>query len=180
MTERYAAFVRNVMIGREGLHRTVLLEMFIEAGAEDPRSYISTGNVTFSASAGDLDGLVRAVEAKLAAVIGRGEEVFVRPIEYLRELEAADPFSEAPFSDAVERTVSFTRKPVDRAALHLPVRSRRGDVAVFKSTDREVFAVSRLVDGRTSGTGGLVAKLVGERLTTRSWTTVQRVTKHPQ
>ena len=46
---RQAAFVRNVMIGREGLHRQVLLDVVERAGGRAPRSYISTGNVTFDA-----------------------------------------------------------------------------------------------------------------------------------
>lgn len=176
---RHAAFVRNVMIGREGLHRTVLLDVFGDAGADDPRSYISTGNVTFTAQDTEVDVITGRIEAGIAGVIGRREDVFVRSIARLRALERMDPFAAAPFSDAVERTVSFTNVTLDPDDLELPIESRRGDLAIFLATPSEVFSAARLVDGRTTGAGGLVEKVVGSRVTSRAWSTVLRILADP-
>ena len=179
MAGRYAAFVRNVMIGREGLHRLVLLELFEQAGATAARSYISTGNVTFTAAQAQVPAIIARAEEAIAGVIGRHEEVFVRSIDALKALVASDPFAHSPFPDAVDRVVSFTKRPIDGARLDLPHLSRRGDVAIFEAREREVFVVSRLVDGRTSSGGGWVEKLVNQRVTTRSWNTVTRITSSP-
>ena len=43
---RQAAFIRNVMVGREGLTRAVLVDLAQRAGGARPRSYLSTGNLT--------------------------------------------------------------------------------------------------------------------------------------
>ena len=67
----YVAFVRAVMIGREGVHRSVLLAMFERAGATGTRSYISTGNVSFVVEPDRLDQLVTAVEADLERLLQR-------------------------------------------------------------------------------------------------------------
>ncbi|NNF87929.1 MAG: DUF1697 domain-containing protein [Acidimicrobiia bacterium] len=174
---RYVGFVRNVMIGREGLHRPVLVEIFRAAGAAEPRSYISTGNISFSAQDKDVSDMTGTVEDRIAEVIGRHEPVFVRSVDYLRDLVASDPFATSPVSDPVDRTVSFTRDPL--GDIELPVWSRRADVALFRATEREVFAVGRLVDGRTSGGGGLVEKTIGQPVTTRSWNTVLRIVADP-
>lgn len=179
MRERQAAFVRNVMIGREGLHRGILFELFAKAGAETPRSYISTGNVSFTAPSADLAAITCHVEKGLAQVIGRREEVFVRSIDYLQGLVASDPFADSPFRNPVERNVSFALAPIDPAALDLPVQSSRGDVSLFAATPAEVFCVARLVDGRTSGSGGLVESTLAQRVTTRSWSTILRITDSP-
>ena len=55
---RYAGFVRAVMLGRDGLHRPVLLDCFRSAGADRPRSYLTTGNVTFTADERSVDRIL--------------------------------------------------------------------------------------------------------------------------
>ena len=57
------------MIGREGLHREVLLDLFDTAGAGTPRSYISTGNVSFSSPATALADIAASVEEGIEASI---------------------------------------------------------------------------------------------------------------
>jgi uncharacterized protein (DUF1697 family) len=172
---RYVGFVRNVMIGREGLHRSVLVEIFHTAGATDARSYISTGNVSFSARPRTLAAIISGVEERIAEVIGRPEPVFVRSVDYLSKLVASEPFSSPPFPDPVERTVSFAHTPIEPGAVDLPIWSRRGDVALFGVTAGEVFAVGRLIDRTVNGGGGLVERTIGQAVTTRSWNTVLRV-----
>jgi len=52
---RYVALIRNVMIGRAGLDRDALLQIFAGAGAMDPRSHLATGNVSFDWDGDDTD-----------------------------------------------------------------------------------------------------------------------------
>jgi uncharacterized protein (DUF1697 family) len=163
------------MIGREGLHRSVLVEIFHTAGATDARSYISTGNVSFSGRPLELAAITSRVEERIAEVIGRLEPVFVRSVDYLNKLVASEPFSSSPFPDPVERTVSFTQTPIESGDIGFPVWSHRTDVALFHATAGEVFAVGHLVDGTVGGGGGLVERTIGQAVTTRSWHTVLRV-----
>ncbi len=116
----YVAFVRAVMIGREGLHRPVLLDMFERAGAADPVSYISTGNVSFTVTPERLDDVVVAVEADLARLLGRPTPVFVRLFDDLAALVDSDPFAAAPFDDVDARLVTFFRTAVP-ASMALPM-----------------------------------------------------------
>src|SRR5687768_1554076 len=44
---RYVGLVRNVMLGREGLHRYVLLRLVDAAGGRSAASHLTTGNLTF-------------------------------------------------------------------------------------------------------------------------------------
>ena len=44
---RWLGLIRNVMVGREGLDRSVLLDLAERAGCVDLRSFLTTGNVTF-------------------------------------------------------------------------------------------------------------------------------------
>jgi uncharacterized protein (DUF1697 family) len=170
----WVAFVRAVMIGREGLDRTVLLDMFGRAGASDAVSYISTGNVSFRCSDDALGDVVEHVERELHELLARPTPVFVRTEEELRSLVGANPFAEEPDWDIVAREVSlFAGRVPDH--LVVPIRSPRGDWEVFAATDREVFSVQRLVDGRTQSPGGRVERLAREPITTRAVGTIERI-----
>ena len=171
----FVAFVRAVMIGREGLHRQVLLDLVAAAGAHNPVSYISTGNVSFDLPDDvDLDTLVDELEHGITGVVGRRTEVFVRRLDELVDLCDRQPFETTPFPEFQDALVIMFRDRVpDR--LQLPIESPRGDWVVFDAGPRDVFAVNRDVDGRRQSPGGVVERLAGERMTSRAWSTIDRI-----
>ena len=175
MFMRFVGLVRNVMIGREGLHRAVLLERVERCGGRDAVSYITTGNVAFDLEPATLARFRDQLEEEIARVIGRHEPVFVRSLAHLEEMVEAQWFADAG-DEVVDCAVSFAREPVT-LSVDLPWRSRRGDVEVFAVDGREVFAVGRMVDGRTTGPGGYAERLAGQRVTTRGWSTIERVVR---
>jgi uncharacterized protein (DUF1697 family) len=87
---RQVAFIRAVMLGRQGLSRELVLQAFVESGAGDPRSCLATGNVSFDADA--LSDLTSLVERAITKTLGRHEPIFVRSVLRLAELAARDPF----------------------------------------------------------------------------------------
>ncbi len=173
----FVAFVRAVMIGRDGLDRRVLLDMFRAAGAEDAASHISTGNVSFVARPVLLGEIVERVERDLESLLGRPTELFVRSLTALIDMLAEDPFARSPFDDPQDRIVTLFRDRVP-ARLELPIVADRGDYAVFAAGAREVFSVTRDVDGRRRAPGGMIERLAGQRVTSRSWSTIERIVAH--
>lgn len=176
---RYAAFVRAVMVGRDGLDRTTLLDCFEQAGARRTRSYISTGNVTFDAPPRAVPRITRRVEAAVEGVVGRRSEVYVRSIPHLEDLLAAEPYDRSAVPDTVEREVSFLYEPIDVSGLDLPIVSSDGRLTIVHATPDEVVCAGREVDGRRRGAGGFVERILGGRVTTRAWATVLRITQDP-
>ena len=177
--QRYAAFVRAVMVGRDGLDRATLLRCFEGAGATSPRSYISTGNVTFSAAPRDFAHVTAGAEDAIEAVVDRRTEVYVRSIDHLADLVASDPFAASPVTDSDQHEVSFTYEPIEPELLELPITSPGGHLTIFHATPTEVFCDGREIDGRLMGAGGFIEKLLGQRITTRAWSTVRRVVADP-
>ena len=175
--ERHAGFVRAVMVGRDGLDRSVLLECFRAAGADRPRSYLATGNVTFSVEAKAVDAVRQSVEHNIEDVVGRRTEVAIRSIAHLQRLIDRDPFAEYP--DAVEHEVSFLTAHFEPSSIDLPYESSGGYVTLIDATPSEVFAVGREVEGRRKGAGGIIERLLGQRVTTRVWRTLVRVATDP-
>lgn len=162
------------MIGREGVHRPVLLEMFERAGATEAQSYISTGNVSFVVEPGRLDQLVGAVEADLERLLDRPTPVVVRSLDRLRELVERDPFDAAPHPDPCARLVTMARHELPDG-FELPIVSPTGDYHVFAVEAADVFSITVDTGGPIRDPGGLIERAVGRPVTTRAWGTITRI-----
>ena len=79
---RYVAFIRNVMVGRRGLTREVLLDTFAQCGASDARSFLATGNVAFTSGRAPAE-LGPELARALASVADVEEPVFIRSLSTL-------------------------------------------------------------------------------------------------
>lgn len=168
---RWVAFVRNVMVGREGLDRERLLDVARRAGGEDVRSHITTGNLTFTAV--DAPGtLARQLEDGVSAIIGRWEMVAVRPLDWLRELVATKPF-EGVDAGAWATEVALLRHdapPLELAALGATERT-----VVVRVLDREVLAARPQDGGHRPHPNTLAERASGRPATSRAWSTLERV-----
>jgi uncharacterized protein (DUF1697 family) len=173
--ETFVAFVRAVMIGRDGLHRDVLLDIFERAGGSDAMSHISTGNVSFRVPPARVDDVVADVEMALEGLLDRPTPVFVRPLDELVALLDADPFADEPFADVYARLVTFFRDTVPDT-LSLPLNAPNDDWSVFGAGPREVFSVTRAwPDRQPTDPGGVIQRVAGELVTTRALGTVERI-----
>jgi uncharacterized protein (DUF1697 family) len=172
----YVAFIRNVMIGRKGLTRDVLLGAFTRCGATMAVSVLTTGNIVFTLTHPDIADFVNAVASVLREETGMEEPLFVRSLTELLEMQASDPFAAAPMDDIYERTVTLLPGPLP-ALPPTPITSARGDVEIFAIWPGEAYAVTHLIDGRTGNPGALIEKLVPVKVTTRNWRTIERILK---
>jgi uncharacterized protein (DUF1697 family) len=174
--QRFAGFVRNVMVGRNGLSAEVLRELVAEAGGHDPRSHLATGNLTFSASPELLELIRAGIEKSLESVLGRREEVFIRSVASLASAVRSDPFAEMMADDVYERCVTFvpTEPPV---SLSLPMQAPRGDVVLFDCRAGGVLSITRLIGGRPGQPGRFLESTLGLRVTTRNWNTIERIVR---
>jgi uncharacterized protein (DUF1697 family) len=161
------------MIGREGLHRAVLLDLADDAGARNAVSVVSTGNLAFDAEPAELAAVVERLETGIRRVIGRAEPVIVREVAQIRDLVEADPFAGFP-ADEWERVVAFlplTAPPLD-ADLFTAVQN----TTVVAVGPHELLAASRY-GVRRPGPLRVVEEATGQRGTSRSWTTIERLAK---
>lgn len=173
---RWVGLVRNVMLGREGLSRDVLLDAVRSAGGVGPRSYLTTGNVTFDAPDDELGGVAERFEDAVGAVLGRAEMVAVRSVGWLLDLVAVDRFAGYPGS-AWATEVAFLRHdapPVTGSGLGDPRRTVLVDVL-----DREVLTARPASGGARPHVNRLVEQATGRPATTRGWGTLQRIAAAP-
>ena len=122
---RYAAFLRNVNLGRpKSPTRSQLEAAFLDAGAASAVSFQVNGTLVFTLAPGARPRAVasRACEA-LAVRCDMREPVFVRSVDELRVLVDADPFAGQVAEGLDSLCISFLGAP--RKALAVCCRSRR-------------------------------------------------------
>jgi uncharacterized protein (DUF1697 family) len=166
---RRVAFIRAVMIGRDGLHREVLLDLFREAGAIEPRNHLTTGNVSFAARGEEVPRIVEHVERGIEAVTGRPKPLYVRALDHLERLTRRGPPADRPHGDG--RTLELIMLPVDAPEVELPLASRTGRTTVFATTGSELWAAT-VPD---EAPGGFVERALGVPVTVRAWSTIQKI-----
>lgn len=164
------------MIGRGGLTRAALLDGLAEAGGEAPRSYISTGNLTFGCPPARLGEVAAALEEVIEQMIGRHEPVFTWSVAELAGLAGHADFDDP--RPVHERCVTFL-SPGTRWVEELPFTTARDDLTLTAATDGAVFSVTREVGGRPGNPGRLIERELGTRVTTRNWNTVERILSSP-
>lgn len=162
------------MVGREGLHRQVILDIFDRAGAGNPLSHLATGNVSFDLDPGRTEEFAEEVDAALTAVVGRKIEIFVRTLDELRAVDAEAIYASAPF-EARDRLVTYFHETPDFDSTEVPGLIQKGRTAVLLIDGPNVYAVARELDGQVGAPGGLFEKLSGQRVTTRAWSTVEKI-----
>jgi uncharacterized protein (DUF1697 family) len=173
---RWVGFVRNVMLGRDGLHRARLLESVADAGGSRVRSYLTTGNVTFDADPGDVDALSRRWEVELSRVVSRPTMVAIREHQWLRDFVTNDFFSGFE-DDEWEFEVAFLRHsaaPVDPYAV--PESRRTSLVAIC---ERELATVRPRTGPARPHVNTLLERASGQPATARGWTTLCRIAADP-
>jgi uncharacterized protein (DUF1697 family) len=163
------------MIGRAGLHRDVLLSIFANAGAIDPRSHLATGNVSFDWAGGSMATFIDATQVGIARTMGRFEPVFVRSVTRLHATVNSMPFRTPPISDVGHRCVTFTE--ASASTTDLPIVSTREDAYIFAIDGTDLMSVTRLVDGRGGNVNRMIEKALACAATTRNWNTVERIVK---
>jgi uncharacterized protein (DUF1697 family) len=152
------------------LRMSDLRESLEQAGFEDVRTLLSSGNAVFTSSARSGSTVARAVEAALARHPGHAFPAIVRRVEHLAELLRSDPFASFRLPAKAKRIVTFLREPHPRA-LRLPIE--KDDARILAMNGCEVF--SAYVPGpRGPVFMALIEKTFGSNVTTRTWDTVTR------
>jgi uncharacterized protein (DUF1697 family) len=174
---KYAAFFRNMNLGRQNCPSKAQLEnAFVRAGAERAASFLTNGTVVFDVpSGGRARKILVAAHRNLQIECGLKEPAYVRTVKYLAELVALEPFASVERASVYEFCVTFLPPEEEVTPLALPMKSKRQDVELVRSTGTEVFSLSRKVGNTPGSPNAYLEKHLGSAVTTRAWNTVVRL-----
>jgi uncharacterized protein (DUF1697 family) len=176
MVARYAAFLRNVNLGRPlSPSRLQLESAFLAAGADTAQSFQVNGTLVFTLAHGTRPrALAARACAALAAGCGMREPVFVRSVDELQALVTSDPFAGQVAEGRDACCISFLGAPRTPLPV-LPLVTARGDLELLRAEDTHVLSVSRWVGASAGSPNAWLERHLGEPATTRNWRTVLRL-----
>lgn len=168
---RYAALLRGV--SPMNAKMSELRKAFELEGFTNVVTVISSGNVVFDAERAPVRTLERRAEAAMKGHIGRTFLTIVRPVNGLRQLIAAEPFTSFKVPRNAKRVVTFLRARPS-TTIRFPVESRGG--ALLTLQGGMIFGYYLPGPGDTTFMPFL-EKRFGKEITTRTWDTVVRVAR---
>lgn len=161
------------MGGKNRLAMRDLVSMFTEAGCENVRTYIQSGNVIFNAPPKITAALPESMAAQIKKRFDCRTQVILRTGEELRDIVRNNPFIEAGAAEDTLHTLFLADLPAS-SNIHF-LDSHRSSPDEFIVRGREVYL--RLPHGvaRTKLTNNYFDSKLGTTGTMRNWRTVVKL-----
>jgi uncharacterized protein (DUF1697 family) len=174
MPTNYVALLRGVNVGgKNKLPMKDLKALFVEAGAENVRTYIQSGNVVFEA---DTDASVRHAELitkQIQERFGIRTTLVLRTVEELKEVLAENPFLMRGVAlDELYVAFLADRPSQERVAALDPDRSPPDELVV---RGREIYLRLPNGAGRSKLTTDYFDAKLKTTATARNWRTVTKL-----
>ncbi|MYD95403.1 MAG: DUF1697 domain-containing protein [Chloroflexi bacterium] len=171
---RYVALLRGINVGgRNKLPMRELAAMFVEAGCEDVRTYIQSGNVVFRAPPGLVDGLRARITEAIADSHGFRIPIVMRTASDFDRIVRDNPFLAAG-ADPAKLHVGFLAAAPAPARL-VRLDSDRSPPDAFEVRDREVFLHFPAGVARSKLDNAYFDRTLDTVCTIRNWRTVCRL-----
>ena len=168
------ALLRGINVGgKNRLPMKELAALFVDAGCEDVRTYIQSGNVVFRTETPGGEEISAIVGASILSRFGYRIPVITRTAREFQEIVRANPFVEAG-AEADKLHVMFLAELPDGAQIEAldPTRSPGDEFAV---QGREVYLHCPNGVARSKLTNSYFDSRLSTTSTTRNWRTVQRL-----
>jgi uncharacterized protein (DUF1697 family) len=178
---KFAAFLRNVNLGRPGAPTRAQLEAAMQAaGAIEPQSFQTNGTVVFSArSLAGAERVLRKALKLLAAECELVEPGCVRSLDELAALASTSAFDGYDGDEVYEFVFSFACERDTVLSDPLPLDNAAGNVRILALSDGNALGVSWKFGASPGSPNLFLEKTTGKPWTSRAIGTLQRlVAKH--
>ena len=170
----HVALLRGINVGgRHRLRMKDLAAVFHDAGCDDVRTYIQSGNVVFRAPDALAGSIAEVVQDVVADRVGFRAPVVTRTADEMRRLPRRNPYLSAGADPGALHVVFLADEPDDADVANLdPGRSAPDE---FEAIGREIFLRCPNGFGRTRLTNDYFDRMLRSTSTTRNWRTVLRL-----
>lgn len=173
---RYVAFLRAINVGGRFVKMNKLRHAFTEMGFAGVDTYIQSGNVVFTAPAGDTAALERKIEEGLQAALGFAVPTLIRTAAEVVAIANDDPFPEEEMGAKSALYVSFLRDKPDAAA-QAELVALSSEIDVFHVQGRQAFWLRHRHRGESKLTNATLERILDTQATRRNANTVRRIVK---
>jgi uncharacterized protein (DUF1697 family) len=170
----HVALMRGINVGgKNRLPMRDLAAIFEDAGCEEVRTYIQSGNVVFAASAALAKSVGAKVEEAVLQEHGIRSPVVTRSARELAVVISGVPFKGNGAEESALHVVFLAKKPGASAVKGLDPERSPGDS--FRVVGREIFLSLPNGAARTKLTNDYFDRTLGTVSTVRNWRTVLKL-----
>lgn len=167
---RYVALLRGInLAGKRKVAMADLVRCFGEAGGEDVRTYIQSGNVVFSSTVRSEAKLRVTLEEHVRGATGLDVAIVLRTAKEMAAVVAANPFPDAEPAKLLVGFLAAAPPAAAVQALERAVTAREG----FVVHGREIYL--DLPDGIGRSKAPLALDKIPVPVTARNWRTVTKL-----
>lgn len=168
---RYVAFLRGV--SPSNLKMPDLKKCFEKAGFTNIVTVLSSGNVVFDSSKKSEKALERDIEQAMEKNLKKVFPTIVRSQTDIVELLKLDPYKKIKIPSSTKKVMTFLKNQPEEIP-NLPIK--KDDVNIFLIEDRVVYS-TYLPHPKGPVFMSLLQKTFGQSITTRTWDTVEKLSK---
>ena len=170
----YVAFLRGINVGgKNPIRMPDLVEAFSDAGYEDVRTHLQSGNVLFTTKSTPGPKLENALERMLEKRFGIPILVVIRSrAELAKTIDAAPPNHG---SKELRSEVIFLKHPLTSAQAMAEVPELREGVDAIAPGPRALYFSRVAARATKTRIQLLLAKPIFQRMTMRTWSTTTRL-----
>ena len=168
------ALLRGINVGgKNRLPMKELAALFVDAGCEDVRTYIQSGNVVFRTGPAGGEDIASVISASILSRFGYRIPVITRTAREFQEIVRANPFLEAG-AETDKLHVMFLAELPESANVEAldPDRSPGDEFAVL---GREIYLHCPNGVARSKLTNSYFDARLSTTSTSRNWRTVQKL-----
>lgn len=170
----HLALLRGINVGgKNKLPMNALVEIFLESGCTDVKSYIQSGNVIFTASKSASARVADQVTAKITERFGYRTPVILRTVDQLREVTLHNPFLDAGTAPDTLYVMFLAGVPASRMVQKLD--PERSPLDAFYVRGQEVYLHLPAGVANSKLTNAYFDSKLSTTSTSRNWRTVTRL-----
>jgi uncharacterized protein (DUF1697 family) len=168
----FISLLRGINVsGQNPIRMADLSNLYRSLGYEDVVTYLQSGNVVFNAGRLDGEKIAARIEAQIRQTFSYSVAVFVRDVDYIREIVANNPFIAKGVDISKLYTTFLYRTPT--AAMLNNLDPPSGATDEFSLGKDAIYLYCPNGYGRTKLSNTFFEKKLDVPATTRNWNTVR-------
>lgn len=173
---RYVAFLRAINVGGRFVKMGELAGHFRTLGYTRVETFINSGNVIFSASAGNSSSIEEALKAGLEPLLGFGTEAFVRTEAEVHSLTARAKPYQARVSPPGEVNIAFLHSPLAPGQIGT-LNTLRSEQDEFEVAEWEIFWLCQCGQSDSKFSNAVFERKLKTRTTIRRLSMLERLSE---
>lgn len=171
---RYFAFLRAINVGGRVVPMAELLRIFGKAGVSEVKSYLASGNLSFTTRSTSAAALEKKLEQAMERALGYEVDTFLRTEAELVAAHTWPAYTAKEMGSAHTIAIGFMRSPLDTAGLARIAALGNGEDE-FRSHGRELYQRNTVGLGQSKITGRMLERALGQPVTMRNIKTVAKL-----